>query len=90
MRAVPRTPSYGVYKDSASETSGWRLRTQAWAHQQPHWGLRTFALILTFAQASLDGPVIIANFITIVRKSLLTAPLSYPASYLVFPQKFSL
>lgn len=31
---------------------------------------------------SFSGPAIIANFITIVIKSLLTVPLHYPDSYL--------
>lgn len=62
--------------------SGRQLDTQARARQKLHLDLGTLTLILTFVQVSLNGPVIIANFITIVIKSLLTVPLNYPA-YLV-------
>lgn len=67
-----------MLKDSDSEMSGRQV------DQQLHLDLTTFTLILTFAQVSLNGPVIITNFITIVIKPLLTAPLNYQGSYLVF------
>lgn len=67
---------------SVSKILSLRCLVGNWTHR--HEPTSSFNWVLTLMlTVSFNGPVIIANFITIVIKSLFIVPLHYPASYLV-------